>query len=154
MSQLWHILDKQWQPHEVLAGPLDSAASVRLCAGAGEAWVLIASPSAGVRVNGQPIALGIRSLRDRDEIQVGTSRYYYSTERLARIEPFPGADGAVMCPRCRKEIVKGTPAVRCPSCATFHHEREGLGCWSYSARCQLCDSETALDAGFRWQPEF
>ena len=34
MSQLWHILDKQWQPREVRAGPIDSDAQVRLCAGA------------------------------------------------------------------------------------------------------------------------
>ena len=154
MAHLWHIQDKQWQPREVRPGPLDDAASVRLCAGAREAWVLIASPAAWVRVNGQPIALGIRSLRHRDSIEVGSSRFYFSAEKLATVAPFPGAEGAVMCPRCRKEIVKATPAVRCPGCGTFHHQRADRGCWTYSPKCQLCDTETALDAGLRWQPDF
>ena len=153
MAHLFHFQDEQWQPREVRAGLLDSSAQVRLCAGGNEAWVLIASPAAWVRVNGRPIALGIRSLRDRDEIVIGPSRYYFSTERRACIAPFPGAGGAVICPRCRKEIAKNSPAVRCPSCGTFHHQREGLACWSYSAKCGLCDADTALDAGFRWQPE-
>ena len=153
MAHLWHIQDKQWQPREVRAGLLAVGAQVRLCAGGNEAWVLIASPSAWVRVNGQPIALGIRSLRDRDEIVVDSSRYYFSAERSATVAPFPGAEGAVICPRCRKEIAKDSPAVRCPRCGTFHHQREDRACWSYSAKCGLCDADTALDAGFRWQPE-
>ena len=155
MAHLWHIQDKQWQPREIRAGSLTpaSAPAVRLRAGAGEVWVLLAAPAARVRVNGLPLPLGIRSLRDHDEIVFGQTRLYFSNERVASVESFPSADHAVMCPRCRKEIERESPAVRCPGCSAFYHQLEGRHCWTYSPKCQHCDTETALDAGFRWQPE-
>ena len=42
-----------------------------------------------MRVNGLPLALGIRALNDRDEIVAGVHRMFFSTEELARVMPFP-----------------------------------------------------------------
>ncbi len=119
-----------------------------------EAWVLMASPRSNVRINGTPVApLGIRVLMDRDEICVNGTRLFFSTEKLARVEPFPGAHQPVSCPRCKQEIFKDTLAVQCPQCGVWHHQTDDLPCWTYSERCALCDQPTALDAGFRWTPE-
>ena len=127
---------------------------------ASERWALLAGVASSVRVNGCPLVLGTRVLRDRDEIVArgpsGTARrYYYSAERLARVEPFPG-DGPVCCPRCKQRIEVGVPSVQCPQCGAWHHESTELSlpCWSYHSRCAaLCDQPTAIGAGFRWTPE-
>lgn len=118
-----------------------------------EIWVLITAIKASVRVNGMPLLTGIHVLRDRDELRVGgVGRVFFSAERLACVEPFPGA-AAVFCPRCKQELTKGCPAVRCPQCRVWHHQSEGLPCWTYSERCPLCDQPTELEAGYRWAPE-
>src|SRR2546425_13377127 len=54
--------------------------------------VLMAGPESNVRVNGIPMAAGLRVVADRDEIRVaGVGPFSFSTESLARIEPHPGA---------------------------------------------------------------
>ena len=78
---------------------------------------------------------------------------YFSTETTARVEPFPGTDRPVHCPRCKLAIEEGTESVRCPRCAIWHHQSETHPCWTYGERCALCDQETALDAGLRFSPE-
>ena len=139
---------------ELRGAATDDASTLRFHATGNDAWVLLAAPSLGVRVNGRPVVAGIRVLRDHDEIVLGGSRCFFSTERLARIESFPGADAAVICPRCKRPIQPATPAVRCPGCGTWHHQSDDLTCWSYTPTCALCEHVSALDAGFRWQPEF
>jgi hypothetical protein len=126
----------------------------RSAPGARENWVLLSSPSVDLRLNGAPLYTGIRVLEDRDAIQLSDgSPTYFSSERLAEVELFPGSPEAVYCPRCKTEIEAGTPAVRCPRCDSWHHQSEVFGCWLYAERCALCDHPTALDAGFRWSPE-
>jgi hypothetical protein len=127
---------------------------------ANDTWILLAEPSAPVYVNGQAVPLGVRILRDRDEIRVGRMQpatLFFSTERMASVEPFPGADRAIHCPRCKTELAVGVPAVRCPNpqCGLWHHQAPGsnLPCWTYDTRCASCDQQTALDAGYRWTPE-
>jgi hypothetical protein len=117
----------------------------------GEAWIILGS--AAVRVNGEPLDVGIRVLRDRDELRAGDRRAFFSTESLAKIVPFPGGERPTFCPRSRLEITPGSPAVACPQCKVWHHQSEELPCWTYSERCATCDQSTALDAGFRWTPE-
>jgi hypothetical protein len=124
-------------------------------------WVLLARREADVLVNGRPLALGTRVLCDRDEIFVaGTEpaegrRYYYSTEQMARREVFERETASIVCPRCRQPIAPGNTVVRCPNprCRTWHHQEEGLPCWTYAATCALCDQPTPLEAGYRWTPE-
>lgn len=117
-------------------------------------WQLMARPSSGIAVNGLPVAAGMRTLLDQDEIRVpflGT--LFFSTERLARVEPLPVAGHDVSCPRCRQSIAPGSPAVRCPGCEVWHHGSPELPCWAYAPTCALCQQETAAEAGFKWTPE-
>jgi len=118
-----------------------------------DTWVLLAAPSTSASINGQATLLGIRALKDRDEIVVGGERLFFTKERLAMAQPFPGAGQAVFCARCKQEIASPCPAVRCPACGTWCHESEDLPCWTYAVACPLCDQPTALDAGYRWTPE-
>jgi hypothetical protein len=167
MPHLWTTQNDRWQPAPLRgtalaldaggalrpAAPGD-AAPLRFRGTASDAWVLLAAPRAGVRVNGAPLLAGIRVLLDRDEIRFGGARCFFSSERLVQVEPFPGVAGGAFCARCRKAIEPDTAAVRCPGCGTWCHQREDLGCWDFSPQCPLCPQPTALDAGFRWQPEF
>ena len=117
-------------------------------------WLLAAAEGAPVRLNGLPLALGLRVLMDKDELCIGRGgRLWFSTERLAVVEPFPGAAQPVFCPRCKTEIKKGVPAVRCPSCGIWHHEDGDLKCWTYAPRCAICDQPTELGQSYRWTPE-
>jgi len=125
-----------------------------------EEWVLLAPFQARVWVNGTPLALGIRVLRERDEIQVQEDgapgrrrRFYFSTERRAAVEPYPGTDTSARCARCKRPIVKDTPAVRCPQCGAWHHQAGQWLCWTYDRKCAFCKQPTDTGTGFRWTPE-
>ena len=119
-------------------------------------WILYASCGANVHVNGRRLALGMRGLEDKDEICVGQSgSMFFSLEKLAAIEKFPGIGRSAPCPRCRRQLAIGDQAVRCPQCAVWHHQTDELDCWTYSEKCAACgDHPTALAAaGYRWTPE-
>jgi len=118
----------------------------------GESWLIMNVTSSGVVLNGAPLRTGIRRLADRDEIRIaGLGRVFFSSERLAQVQPFPGADRRVDCPRCLQEIRPGTLAVCCPLCGRWMHMNDELPCWSYAETC-LCSQPTALDAGYQWTP--
>jgi hypothetical protein len=166
MPHLWLQQNDRWEPAP-LSGPAlaldggalrpaaeNAAAPLRLQPAGNGAWVLLARPMSGVRVNGRPVVAGIRALRDRDEIVSRGVRSFFSTETLAQAEPFPGGEAPTFCPRCKLEIDKGSPAVRCPACRSWYHQSGEFGCWLYSPTCQLCPQATPLDAGFVWEPEF
>jgi hypothetical protein len=120
----------------------------------GEAWLVMGATQAGVRLNGAPLRTGVRVLQDRDELDVdGLGRVFFSEERLVRVEPFPGGERPVFCPRCKQAISAGSASVQCPQCRVWHHQCDDLPCWTYAERCALCDQPTALDAGYRWTPE-
>ena len=116
-------------------------------------WVLLSGPKCRVRVNGFTICSGIRVLSDRDEIRIdGFGAFFFSTERLAVIEPLPKTERPVFCPRCKQEIREETPAVQCPQCKVWHHQSPELPCWTYAPTCALDDQATDLDADYRWTP--
>jgi hypothetical protein len=122
---------------------------------AGENWLLLAPPREAW-INGQELGVGARVLRDKDEIRrQGAAPMYFSTEVLAQVAAFPGFARPAHCPRCRQVIEAGTPAVQCPcpGCRMWHHQSAGCECWTYGLTCAVCDQATALDAGYRWQPE-
>ena len=155
MAHLWLCESSGGDAWEMM--PLDddavavlSAVQLRRAAGEPDTWTLIGPPR--VRVNGHPLDAGIRVLRDRDELRVGGRRAFFSTETLAMVVPFPG-ERPTLCPRCKLEILPGSPAVRCPQCGIWHHQSEEFPCWLYSSTCTNCDQLTALDAHFRWSPE-
>jgi hypothetical protein len=131
---------------------------LRASANGKEQWVLVsAGKSHEIRINGTPLLAGMRVLRNRDEILFNGERMFFSTERLARVVPFPGAGKPVFCARCKTEIAEGSPAVRCPNpkCGVWHHQapEHELPCWTYNDVCAMCDQPTDLDVGFRWSPE-
>jgi hypothetical protein len=166
MAHLWQLHNDRWEP-AALSGPVmaltgagellpadaGADAPMRLQATGTDSWVLLARPLTAVRVNGSPVAAGIRALRDRDEIVAAGVRAFFSTERLVQVEAFPGGTSATFCARCRQKIEQDSPAVRCPGCGSWCHQDGDLGCWLYAATCPLCEQATALDAGFRWEPE-
>jgi hypothetical protein len=120
----------------------------------GDVWLVMSASPNGVRLNGGSLHTGIRALRDHDELLVdGLGRVFFSTEQLARIEPFPGAQRAAFCPRCKQEIDTHCQSVRCPHCGVWYHQSEELPCWTYAQTCALCDQPTDLGAGYRWTPE-
>jgi hypothetical protein len=114
----------------------------------------MARPSSGTAINGLPLIGGLRTLSDQDEISCpAAGALFYSTERLARVEPLPALGYEVSCPRCRQPIASGSAAVRCPGCEVWHHGSEELPCWTYAPTCALCQQQTAADTGYRWTPE-
>jgi hypothetical protein len=135
--------------------PSPRAILLRVGGSAQERWVLVGDGS--IRINGTPLAGGIRVLQHRDEIHVGNNPpVYFSTERPARIEAFPGAERPIRCPRCRLEIRTGDLAVRCGRCGIWHHENEEYPCWTYpeAETCAACQVQpNTLDAGLSWFPE-
>jgi hypothetical protein len=140
--------------------PMARAPHVLLCQtriGSRELWALVAGRLHDVRVNGLPVATGVRVLADRDEIRVdGADARFFSTERQARAEPFPGSEEPVYCARCKDRLEMGQPAVRCPSCDVWYHQFEKDGkrrpCWTYADTCALCPRSTDLDGGYSWSP--
>lgn len=119
----------------------------------GESWVLVSRRDAPAVVNGVTAWGGIRVLADRDAIRVvGGPAFYFSTERLARIEPFDREE-QVYCQRCKQAIVIGDAVVWCPQCGVVHHERAEKPCFTYAATCALCDQPTDLGSTeYRWSP--
>jgi len=137
------------------SGPAAGEMLVRSDHGGAESWFVLATCAARLWVNGHQAPLGVRVLVDRDEIRLENGpRLYFSTERLAQVVPFPGADHEICCPRCGRLIVKGTPAVLCPNCAAWYHQKPPFSCWSYEAfmKCQLCGHSSEPEACFRWTP--
>src|SRR5882672_11225011 len=57
----------------VLMQPVSGAAS--------DAWVIVAGRATDVRVNGADLVLGLRAMRNRDDVSVAGQRLYFSTER-------------------------------------------------------------------------
>jgi len=147
------------QPEELTRkGKRDAAGATLMRTGGpdDERWAILGPAS--VQVNGVPLLGGIRILNDRDEIRAcDGAPFYFSTERLAKVEPFPGTGRRTFCARCKTEIAVGTPAVRCPGCGMWCHQSEadGLLCWQYpgTSTCPLCDFPNALDGTYRWSPE-
>ena len=119
-----------------------------------EEWFLIAPPRSTL-INGKLEALGIRLLRDRDEVQIrGSELVFFCTEQLARVGSFSGPQ-AVHCGRCHDAIKPGSLAVRCPNpaCGIWYHQREDRPCWTYGESCSLCPQPTALSGKFSWTPD-
>lgn len=122
--------------------------------GGQERWLLFASGQTRVSVNGVNLELAMRAMRDKDELHVGESIMFFSTEQLARVAPFPGIGKPAKCPRCKLEILPGTPAVRCPSCGVWHHQSEDTPCWTYAEKCAaFCEQPTTLKGSLQWVPE-
>jgi hypothetical protein len=147
----------------VAAGGVTAAVVLR--GTAGDEWLFLAAPGLHVAVNGQPLVLGCRVLRDHDELvltgpevgvdgDVATGQFYFSTETRAHVQPLPPAEEVIHCGRCRHPIAGGQAAVQCPKCRVWQHQTAELPCWTYATQCgPRCDQSTALDADQRRSPE-
>lgn len=172
MAMYWKAVadEAEYVPVELIGDrhelTLDHGARLLLARAAGtsnEAWAAIVSADVTLLVSGEPAGLGMRALNDRDELLVLPAsdsdwpprRYYFSTERLARIEEFSPGPRPVICARC-KLTIDGGMIVRCPNprCRQLHHATDDRPCWTYHHACGSpgCGQATALDAGYSWTP--
>ena len=168
MAHLWiatgngghAVLALEQAEHALPAGPWPftadaPAAATLIRVDARDTWALVARDER-VRVNGVAIPAGLAIVADKDEILVpGVPPMWFSTETIARISKAPALDGrALSCPRCRRTIEVGTPAVACPSCRVWHHQTPELPCFTYDAApCGACGERFDLDGAFRWCPD-
>jgi hypothetical protein len=163
MAHLWIEGDDGWNAQRLdgtefaltAALPAQAARLVQAGPCGAAMWALVAAADSKIRVNGRAVHTGLQALEDRDEIRAGMSRFFFSAESLAVVEPFPGAPRPVYCGRCRLPIDAGAPAVCCPGDKIWYHEGgpEKRFCWTYAPTCNYCPTETALDAGLKWRPE-
>ena len=183
MAHVWHknMQTEQWTPialtaeaYHLSGGGLSllegvsaeeaiSPLAIRICRpdASVERWVLMTDQGTGVIVNGRKLPLGIRVLRERDELVVNDSkrprpaRFFFSMERPIQSERFVGCnEQPIHCPRCRQPIEQNQMVVCCSQCGTWHHQIEDeLPCWTYSSTCAMCDRPTELTADYRWTPE-
>jgi len=110
-----------------------------------DSWVVVAEHGTDISINGIPLFLGIRSLRDRDEIRWSPDGFvFFSLEELATVVDFPPCDRKIFCPRCKQEIEPGTPAVLCPCCKIYYHQSEQFPCYTYAEMCGTCPRKTHL----------
>ncbi|MBW2295893.1 MAG: hypothetical protein JRG89_12595 [Deltaproteobacteria bacterium] len=139
---------------------LDGAEKVMLFRAAdlsgADIWVAMQSPTGTLRVNGVPVATGLRVLAHRDELRMGVGGplLYFSNEALPRVVAYDPAasDETAHCPRCRRLIEPGTLAVQCPGCRVWHCLTEATPCWTYTPDCALCQHPTDLEGELRWVP--
>ena len=120
-----------------------------------EQWLLLSTPGNRVSVNGSPVSIGARLLRDRDAISLGNGKmFFFSAERIAQVEPYPGKDDHTCCVRCKLPLEPAAPVVRCPApdCGFFHHQSKDRPCWTYAEGCANCGHPTSFEAGYQWSP--
>ena len=163
MAHLWFQVQNEWVARQLSEDCANVAAFpegfgdgrlVRAGSNTSPVWALAAAPGTLLHVNGRAVVGGLRVLNDRDLIRTPDgARYFFSSESLAEVKPFPGSDRPVFCGRCRLRIDSGSLAVCCPGCGIWFHQVDDLPCWTYSERCSYCGRDTALDAGFAWTPE-
>jgi hypothetical protein len=111
-------------------------------------YLLLVKPGAGVRLNGrQPLSLSL--LQDRDEITLGKTAVYFTTETLPVVVPFPGSADTLFCARCKGALNTGELALQCPGCQLWYHAHDTRPCWTYHTHC-VCAYPTHGD--FVWRP--
>ena len=113
-------------------------------------WLLIGNGA--LRVNGNPIPPGIRLLQHRDELRLAGARAWFSTERLAVVEPLEDRSGP-RCPRCSKEIAYGSLSAICPACSVAFHQSDRKPCFTYEPVCPICKGGTEIGGEFSFRPE-
>lgn len=113
-----------------------------------------------VRVNGLAIVGDIRILEHRDEIVVGTSRTFFSSESTPSVEVYShsGTGRRPKCPVCRNAVMDDQTVVRCPGCNRIFHQIEKTEsspekhCWTYSEECKFCGHPTQMSGEPVWRP--
>ena len=113
---------------------------------------LLLGVHADIRVNGNPF-LGVRVLKDRDEICVpGALPFFFSEREPAQVLRELPEGLSVTCPSCGDLVF--APAAECPACGALYHESEDRPCWSSGSTCMTygCDQPTQMERAFSWTP--
>src|SRR6266852_1023432 len=108
------------------------------------AFVLLAEPGSGLRVNGKELIHGVRVLEHRDEVVDATgSLAYFSTEDPPEAVRYSGP--SAKCGRCHVSVGPESLVVKC-SCGVLYHHGEP-SCFEYGddPRCVACGRPTRLD---------
>ncbi len=165
MSSVWRPVAGGWQPMTIPEGgaglEVDGVRLVGFGTGAERGAALLMPPGATARVNGRPVLGGLCLLEHRDEVILGRSRFFFSSESAPVVAVFRREDGArsPTCPLCRGPVRDGDRAVRCPGCGRWFHQadaaegRPAKPCWTYAPTCRFCNHPTALAGAAGWRPE-
>ena len=113
-------------------------------------WLLAIPAGCMVKINGQIPSIPQPRLADRDEIRLGSHRFYFVQRDPARVVPFSSDAAACHCPRCDSKIDPGSPVVVCPGCSTVYHQSEMFPCWTYGS-CTVCHTPGSL-SDTTWSP--
>src|SRR4051812_6202784 len=116
MSSLWREASGGgWEPlpSDSLERDHPSIRLVRFGSGTDSGVALLVKPGLSVRINGLPIAGGLRVLQHRDEVLLGRHRYYFSAESTPTLVVFHLREGdrRPTCPVCRGPIKDGEQTV-------------------------------------------
>jgi hypothetical protein len=166
MAILWiHSHEAGWHPNQLRPSQASNVvpylfhqfAASGVAAAGRDPWAVLGGDSGALRVNGEPVALGIRVMTDRDALFAEDgSVSFFSDEEPAQVVAFPGLAGGKpgTCARCRNPIAVGDLAVKCPGCGAWTHQSEEFPCWSYEGAetCPLCDQPNIIGA-YRWAPD-
>ena len=166
MSSLWRPApDAGWQPVSLASREFDflggEARLVLFGQGAEGGAALLVRPGAHVRVNGLPVAGGLRILEHRDEVLVGGHLWYFSAESrpVCTVFQLPEGQRRPTCPVCRGPVREGEQAVQCPGCGRWFHQlaaaegQRARNCWTYAATSRFCKHPTSLSGEPVWRPE-
>jgi hypothetical protein len=163
MAEIWFEHRGSWTVHSlrgarVALGELFGAAAngitlVRCLLGGKERWAVVMSPRTIMNINGinMPM-LGMHIVNDKDRAKLVGASFFFSSEKLARVETRSANAGAAVCARCRGPIAPSAEIVACPACGSLHHETQTLPCFSYAETCAVCLGPTALDGAYRFFP--
>lgn len=167
MSSIWHErAGEPWQARALLPGRALHGADlglpgIRIFSLRQGGAALLVRPGVRVRVNGEAILGGMKRLEHRDEILVGPTRLFFSTETTPLVTRFRlGPDARPpICPVCRGPVRDGLQAVECPGCGRWFHQLEATDdrpakpCWTYAPSCRFCNHPTSFEASAAWRPE-
>ena len=158
-----------WLAHAIEVGALrdgngafaDSSILLTTFGSGSESGTAILAPlEVAIWVNGETVLGGLKVLRHRDEILVGSELYCYSAQSRPVVSAFALAEGErrPRCGVCRMAIEDGQAAVACPQCGRIYHQLEAAGeqgaklCWTYKPAC-LCGHPTGLGEDDAWRPD-
>jgi hypothetical protein len=166
MAVIWYQKDNAWHTH-----PLDPDEPAGFWIEDGvftrvnykQAWLLVAPRTRlhqteyvllgwprRVCINGRPF-WGMHVLRDQDEILLprGQLLFFSAQDPPQVVHQLPPGLKAT-CPICGDPVT--APAVRCPQCGIYHHERPDRPCWSSGATCSTYQCGQPTRPSRTWTP--
>jgi len=138
MIRRWNDQEHVWQSQSVEERVSLGSCAALLVLPAGRCELL--TTRLDTKVNGFP-AMPLSILVDKDEVRVGRDVFYVAFDWKAI--PFNGKE-QLPCARCKGKLSQGEMSVQC-RCGAWFHQSPTTPCWTYDARCSLCEQPTAAD---------